>query len=48
MIESGSSVRKTLGAGASTSLTAALDPKLAQGVGEAKDGKENWGAYLVD
>lgn len=37
---------KTLGAGASTSLVAALDPKL--GVGETKDGKENYGVFLVD
>ncbi|KAJ8122319.1 hypothetical protein ONZ43_g1460 [Nemania bipapillata] len=35
---------KTLGAGASTSLVAALDPKL--GPGETKDGKENYGVYL--
>ncbi|KAK4501484.1 hypothetical protein PRZ48_007293 [Zasmidium cellare] len=48
MNASGRFVPKTLGAGASNSLTAALDPKLAQGVGEARDGKENWGAYLVD
>ncbi|KAB8268313.1 NAD(P)-binding protein [Aspergillus minisclerotigenes] len=39
---------KTLEAGASTSLVAALDPKLAQGVGEAKSGSENWGSYLDD
>lgn len=37
---------KTLGAGASTSLVAALDPKLAVGVGETKDGNENYGAFL--
>ncbi|OGM41836.1 hypothetical protein ABOM_009652 [Aspergillus bombycis] len=37
---------KTLGAGASTSLVAALDPKLAHGVGKEKDGSENWGSYL--
>ncbi|KAF7560334.1 hypothetical protein G7046_g3812 [Stylonectria norvegica] len=37
---------KTLGAGSSTSLVAALDPALAKGFGEAKDGKENWGSYL--
>ncbi|KAK4154219.1 putative short-chain dehydrogenase [Chaetomidium leptoderma] len=37
---------KTLGAGSSTSLVAALDPKL--GVGEPKDGKENYGAYLAN
>ena len=39
---------KTLGAGASTSLVAALDPKLAIGVGETKNGSENWGAFLND
>ena len=39
---------KTLGAGASTSLVAALDPKLAVGVGECRDGVENWGSYLDD
>jgi NAD(P)-dependent dehydrogenase (short-subunit alcohol dehydrogenase family) len=37
---------RTLGAGASTSLVAALDPKL--GVGETRDGKENYGTYLAD
>ena len=35
---------KTLGAGASTGLVAALDPKL--GPGEPKDDRENYGAYL--
>jgi NAD(P)-dependent dehydrogenase (short-subunit alcohol dehydrogenase family) len=40
---------KSLGAGASTSLVAALDPKLAAlGRGEAKDGTENYGAFLMD
>ncbi|KAJ5574041.1 NAD(P)-binding protein [Penicillium hispanicum] len=39
---------KTLGAGASTSLVAALDPLLAQGVGESKHDSENWGSYLDD
>ncbi|KAK4244740.1 hypothetical protein C7999DRAFT_43620 [Corynascus novoguineensis] len=46
----GSSI-KTIGAGAATTLVAALDPKLNRrpGDGEAKDnGKENYGAYLVD
>ncbi|KAL1593179.1 hypothetical protein SLS60_010787 [Paraconiothyrium brasiliense] len=38
---------KTLGAGSSTSLTAALDPKLGEGVGEEKDGKV-YGAYMID
>ncbi|OKL63569.1 hypothetical protein UA08_01923 [Talaromyces atroroseus] len=37
---------RSLGAGASTSLVAALDPKL--GVGKTKDGNENYGAYLAD
>ncbi|KAI3327179.1 NAD(P)-binding protein [Xylariaceae sp. AK1471] len=46
MHESGIYAYKTLGAGASTSLVAALDPKL--GPGETKDGKENYGAYLSD
>ena len=35
------------GAGSSSSLVAALDPKLAVGVGEEKDGKVV-GAYLID
>ena len=37
---------KSLGAGAATSLVAALDPKLEAGV--TKDGKENYGVYLAD
>ena len=37
---------RTLGAGASTSVLAALDPKL--GIGETRDGKENWGTFLMD
>ncbi|KAI1178860.1 putative short-chain dehydrogenase [Nemania sp. FL0916] len=44
--KSGFYQRKTLGAGASTSLVAALDPKL--GPGETRNGKENYGAYLDD
>ncbi|KAL6859738.1 hypothetical protein ACO1O0_003762 [Amphichorda felina] len=39
---------KTVGAGAATSLVAALDPKLAHGVGETHNGCENFGAYLAD
>jgi NAD(P)-dependent dehydrogenase (short-subunit alcohol dehydrogenase family) len=39
---------KSLGAGASTSLVAALDPKLADGVGETRNGSENYGAFLAD
>lgn len=44
----GAFVRKSHGAGAATSLVAALDPKLAVGVGESRNGHENWGAYLDD
>ena len=44
--EKGGFEYKTAGAGAATSLDAALDPKL--GVGEMRDGKENYGAFLVD
>ena len=39
---------KTLGGGASTSLVAALDPKLASRVGETYEDSENFGAFLVD
>ncbi|KAF5245621.1 hypothetical protein FANTH_7257 [Fusarium anthophilum] len=39
---------KSVDAGASTSLVAALDPKLANGVGETHEGSENYGAYLAD
>lgn len=46
MKETGAFSFRTLGAGASTSLVAALDPRL--GAGETKDGKENYGAFLVD
>ena len=38
---------KTLGAGASTSLVAALDPKLGD-AGETRNGVENWGVFLWD
>lgn len=48
MSDDGVFTYKTLGAGASTSLVAALDPELGNGVGESKNGSENWGAYLVD
>ena len=48
MMEKGVATFKTLGAGASTSLVAALDPKLAMGVGETHSGSDNWGAFLVD
>ncbi|KAF4501471.1 double substrate-specificity short chain dehydrogenase reductase 2 [Fusarium agapanthi] len=39
---------KSVEAGASTSLVAALDPKLANGVGETHEGSENYGSYLAD
>jgi NAD(P)-dependent dehydrogenase (short-subunit alcohol dehydrogenase family) len=48
MEEGGHFSYRTLGAGAATSLVAALDPKLGVGVGETKDGNENYGAYLDD
>ncbi|KAI0458465.1 putative short-chain dehydrogenase [Xylaria acuta] len=44
MLNAGLFTYRTLGAGAATSLVAALDPKL--GPGETKDGKENYGVYL--
>jgi NAD(P)-dependent dehydrogenase (short-subunit alcohol dehydrogenase family) len=37
---------KTLGAGASTTIVAATDPGL--GMPRERNGKENWGAYLID
>lgn len=39
---------KSMAAGASTSMVAALDPKLAEGVGLRKGDLENWGSYLMD
>lgn len=39
---------KTLGAGALTSLVAALDPRLAERVSQEKNSSENWGSYLAD
>ncbi|KAI8951524.1 putative short-chain dehydrogenase [Xylaria longipes] len=44
MFNAGVYTHRTLGAGASTSLVAALDPKL--GPGETRNGKENYGVYL--
>lgn len=44
--DSGAYAFKTRGAGAATSLVAALDPGL--GPREARDGKENYGVYLSD
>ncbi|KAI0521005.1 putative short-chain dehydrogenase [Xylaria bambusicola] len=46
LLDSGAYAVKSLGAGASTSLVAALDPKL--GPGETVDCKENYGVYLDD
>lgn len=48
MFETGVWSYKTLGAGASTSLVAALDPMLGDSIGETKDSSENWGAFLDD
>ncbi|KAI1263347.1 NAD(P)-binding protein [Xylariaceae sp. FL1019] len=45
-LKSGAVPTKSMGAGSSTSLVAALDPKL--GVAEAKNGQENYGAYMAD
>ena len=39
---------KTLGAGAATSVVAALDPKLGDGLGETRNGTENFGSFLAD
>ncbi|KFY65193.1 hypothetical protein V496_02734 [Pseudogymnoascus sp. VKM F-4515 (FW-2607)] len=46
MFTSGAFKFRSLGAGASTSLVAALDPKLKPG--ETRDGNENYGSYLID
>lgn len=46
MHDAGLYKRKTLKAGSATGLVAALDPKL--GAFEAKNGKANWGSYLID
>ncbi|KAK4044224.1 putative short-chain dehydrogenase [Parachaetomium inaequale] len=49
LMEEGVYKYKTLGAGAATSLVAALDPGLGVGpVGEVREGRENYGAFLVD
>lgn len=48
MLESGMYAVKSLGAGGSTSLIAALDPALAVDVGQPKERQENWGTYLDD
>lgn len=46
MGETGRFSRKNLGAGAATSLVAALDPQLQPG--KTVGGKENYGTYLMD
>lgn len=46
MLKAGTFPLKSLGAGASTSLVAATDPGLAKP--ETKDGRENYGVYLID
>ncbi|KAF2451566.1 NAD(P)-binding protein [Karstenula rhodostoma CBS 690.94] len=47
MKKQGMAKYKTQGAGSSTSLTAALDPKLGEAVNEEKDGRV-YGAYMID
>ncbi|KAF1964066.1 NAD(P)-binding protein [Bimuria novae-zelandiae CBS 107.79] len=46
-VQAGMFKMKTVAAGSSTSLTAALDPKLAEGWGEERSGKV-YGAYMID
>ena len=48
MISKGFFTYKSLEAGSSTALVAALDPKLASGVGQTVNDCENWGAFLDD
>lgn len=48
MLKDGMFTLKPFAAGGSTTLVAAVDPKLANGVGQTKDGSENWGTYLDD
>lgn len=48
MIKGGAFHIKTLGAGAATALVAATDPRLGLSKPESKDGKENYGTYLMD
>lgn len=46
MFKTGRVQLKTLGAGSSTSLVAATDPRL--GFPETKEGRENYGAFMID
>lgn len=48
MMKNGAFQLKTLGAGAATTLVAATDPRLGMSKPESKDGKENYGAFLMD
>jgi NAD(P)-dependent dehydrogenase (short-subunit alcohol dehydrogenase family) len=48
LCEAGLYTTKSVGAGASTGLVAALDPKLAVGVGETHEESENYGSYLAE
>jgi len=48
MMKNGAFQLKTLGAGAATTLVAATDPQLGMSKPESKDGKENYGAFLMD
>ena len=48
LMDKGVFIHKSLEAGSSTTLVAALDPKLAVGVGETQNHSENWGAFLGD
>jgi NAD(P)-dependent dehydrogenase (short-subunit alcohol dehydrogenase family) len=48
MLDSGAFPLKTQGAGSSTTVVAAFDPKLGAGNFEAKDGVQNWGSFLID
>ncbi len=48
MAQTGMIKLRSLGAGAATSLVAALDPKLGMPGAGSPSGKENYGAFLVD
>jgi NAD(P)-dependent dehydrogenase (short-subunit alcohol dehydrogenase family) len=48
MFKQGTFAYQTLGAGASTTLVAAVDPQLGLPETRSEDGHENYGAYLID
>ena len=48
MLSKGIFAYKSFKAGSSTAMVAALDPKMAENVGETKEGTENYGALLDD